>query len=143
MLWTLKYLDDETIEVTYVSKDEESQVCTATARCVLGADGARSKVARQGVPKYADIPWVLAYHEIVEAPSAATEDYDPERCEVWYQGKLSPDFYAWVFLMEILLASASVAQSRISRQKTLSQSYGLYLAWMARPRSEKKAPPFQ
>lgn len=27
----------------------------------------------------------------------ATEDYDPERCEVWYQGKLSPDFYAWVF----------------------------------------------
>ena len=38
---SLKYLDDETIEVTYVSKDEESQVCTATARCVLGADGAR------------------------------------------------------------------------------------------------------
>ena len=21
----------------------------------------------------------------------------PKRCEVWYQGKLSPDFYAWVF----------------------------------------------
>ena len=54
-------------------------------------------MAKQGIPKYAEIPWVLAYHEIVEAPETATGDYDPERCEVWYQGKLSPDFYAWVF----------------------------------------------
>jgi geranylgeranyl reductase len=64
---------------------------------VLGADGARSQVAKQGIPKHADVPWVLAYHEIVEAPEMATTDYDPERCEVWYQGGLSPDFYAWVF----------------------------------------------
>ena len=35
--------------------------------------------------------------KFIEAPEAATEDYDPERCEVWYQGGLSPDFYAWVF----------------------------------------------
>ncbi|GIR71903.1 MAG: hypothetical protein CM15mP74_31540 [Halieaceae bacterium] len=25
------------------------------------------------------------------------EAYDPDRCDVWYQGRLSPDFYAWVF----------------------------------------------
>ena len=93
----LEYLDDETIQVTYVSKDQDTEVRQATARCVLGADGARSKVARQGIPKYADVPWVLAYHEIVQAPDIATENYDPQRCEVWYQGKLSPDFYAWVF----------------------------------------------
>ncbi len=93
----LEYLDDTTIQVTYVSKDQDTEVRQATARCVLGADGARSKVARQGIPKHADVPWVLAYHEIVKAPDTATEDYDPQRCEVWYQGKLSPDFYAWVF----------------------------------------------
>ncbi len=93
----LEYLDDETIQVTYVSKDHNTEVRRATARCVLGADGARSKVARQAIPKHANVPWVLAYHEIVKAPDTATEDYDPQRCEVWYQGKLSPDFYAWVF----------------------------------------------
>jgi geranylgeranyl diphosphate/geranylgeranyl-bacteriochlorophyllide a reductase len=93
----LEYLDDETIQVTYVSKGHDTDVRHATARCVLGADGARSKVARQGIPTYAEVPWVLAYHEIVKAPDTATENYDPQRCEVWYQGKLSPDFYAWVF----------------------------------------------
>ena len=93
----VEYIDKTTLQVTYVSKDQDTETRTATARCVLGADGARSQVARQGIPKHADVPWVLAYHEIVEAPEAATEDYDPERCEVWYQGGLSPDFYAWVF----------------------------------------------
>lgn len=93
----LEYLDSNTIAVTYITKDADTETKTATARCVLGADGARSRVAKQGISKYAEIPWVLAYHEIVEAPETATGDYDPERCEVWYQGKLSPDFYAWVF----------------------------------------------
>ena len=93
----VEYIDKTTLRVTYVSKDHDTETRTATARCVLGADGARSQVARQGIPEHADVPWVLAYHEIVEAPEAATEDYDPQRCEVWYQGGLSPDFYAWVF----------------------------------------------
>ena len=93
----LNYRDDGSIRVSYVAKDEDQELIHATARCVLGADGARSKVARLGIPNHADVPWVLAYHEIVEAPDQATEDYDPERCEVWYQGDLSPDFYAWVF----------------------------------------------
>lgn len=93
----VEYIDKTTLRVTYIPKEQGADAKTATARCVLGADGARSRVARQGIPKHADIPWVMAYHEIVEAPEAATEDYDPERCEVWYQGGLSPDFYAWVF----------------------------------------------
>jgi len=65
-------------------------------RLIIGADGARSKVARQHVPGGDKIPYVLAYHEIIEAP-AATETYDPLRCDVIYDGAISPDFYGWVF----------------------------------------------
>lgn len=65
-------------------------------RLIIGADGARSKVARQEVPGGDKIPYVLAYHEIIEAPEA-TEKYDPTRCDVIYDGDISPDFYGWVF----------------------------------------------
>lgn len=65
---------------------------------VVGADGARSKVLKQGLPKVKPAPSVFAYHEIIEAPaSSAGTAYDPTRCDVYYQGRLSPDFYAWVF----------------------------------------------
>jgi geranylgeranyl reductase len=40
---------------------------------------------------------VFAYHEIVEAPAAESEAYEAKRCDVFYQGTTSPDFYAWVF----------------------------------------------
>lgn len=66
------------------------------AQVVIGADGARSNVARQCVPGGDKIPYVIAYHEIIEAPEA-TEFYDPKRCDVIYDGKISPDFYGWVF----------------------------------------------
>ena len=120
-------------------KDHDTETRTATARCVLGADGARSQVARQGIPKHADVPWVLAYHEIVEAPEAATEDYDPERCEVWYQ-RLIPDFYAWVFSWEIG-QYWWVAHTKTSLQKSLSTNYAPSLASIRRKLFEKKAPP--
>jgi geranylgeranyl reductase len=65
---------------------------------VIGADGAKSKVARQSVPDADKIPCVAAYHEIVESPpEGGNADFDGRRCDVWYQGRLSPDFYAWVF----------------------------------------------
>ena len=67
-----------------------------TTRMVIGADGARSNVARDHVPGAAKIPYVIAYHEIVEAP-AANDHYDPVRCDVIYDGAISPDFYGWVF----------------------------------------------
>ncbi|MFQ6546446.1 geranylgeranyl diphosphate reductase [Aestuariibius sp. 2305UL40-4] len=65
-------------------------------KLVIGADGARSDVARAEVPGGDTIPYVIAYHEIIEAP-AAFADYDPDRCDVIYDGAISPDFYGWVF----------------------------------------------
>ncbi|MFM2422068.1 MAG: geranylgeranyl diphosphate reductase [Pseudomonadota bacterium] len=68
------------------------------ARLVIGADGANSGVARDAVPKAGKAPFVFAYHEIIKAPQGSTSAaYDGKRCDVYYQGKLSPDFYAWVF----------------------------------------------
>ncbi|MDP5335300.1 MAG: geranylgeranyl reductase family protein, partial [Paracoccaceae bacterium] len=67
-----------------------------TTKLVIGADGARSRVGRTEVPGGDKIPYVLAYHEIIEAP-AKTAIYDPERCDVIYDGRISPDFYGWVF----------------------------------------------
>jgi geranylgeranyl diphosphate/geranylgeranyl-bacteriochlorophyllide a reductase len=70
------------------------------ARCIVGADGARSEVARQGgVPGAERTRYVFAYHEILRAPPVAerTADYDESRCDVYYQGRFSPDFYGWVF----------------------------------------------
>ena len=67
-----------------------------TTKLIIGADGARSKVATQCVPGGDKIPYVIAYHEIIEAP-VANSNYDPMRCDVIYDGKISPDFYGWVF----------------------------------------------
>jgi geranylgeranyl reductase len=66
-------------------------------RCVVGADGARSAVAKQCLPGAERMKCVFAYHEIIRAPETTGENYDPDRCDVFYQGRLSPDFYAWVF----------------------------------------------
>jgi geranylgeranyl reductase len=80
--------------VHYETKDGRSQ--QARTRTVIGADGARSAVAKQCVKGADRVPYVFAYHEIVKAP---TDDpaFDGSRCDVYYQGKLSPDFYAWIF----------------------------------------------
>ncbi len=67
-----------------------------SGRFVIGADGARSNVARGEVPGGDDIPYVIAYHEIIKAPGRIGQ-YDPERCDVIYDGTISPDFYGWVF----------------------------------------------
>ena len=67
------------------------------ARVVIGADGARSEVARQSVPGAERTKYVFAYHEIIRTPAAPPEGYDGSRCDVYYRGSLSPDFYGWVF----------------------------------------------
>ncbi|WP_322891172.1 MULTISPECIES: geranylgeranyl diphosphate reductase [unclassified Yoonia] len=67
-----------------------------TTKLVIGADGARSNVARAEIKDGDKIPYVIAYHEIIEAP-AANATYDPMRCDVVYDGRISPDFYGWVF----------------------------------------------
>ena len=72
---------------------EERRVQT---KLVIGADGARSKVGRAEVPGGDKIPYVLAYHEIIKAPGKS-DVYDPVRCDVIYDGDISPDFYGWIF----------------------------------------------
>jgi geranylgeranyl reductase len=67
------------------------------ARAIIGADGARSEVARQCVPGADKTKYVFAYHEIVRAPEVKPAGYDDSRCDVFYQAPLSPDFYGWVF----------------------------------------------
>ena len=41
--------------------------------------------------------YVFAYHEIVRSPDQPSADFDAGRCDVVYQGTLSPDFYSWIF----------------------------------------------
>ena len=70
------------------------------ARVVIGADGARSALASQCIKGADRMPCVFAYHEIVrspEQPVQARHRFDGERCDVYYQGQVSPDFYGWVF----------------------------------------------
>jgi geranylgeranyl reductase len=67
------------------------------ARTVIGADGARSAVARQTIRGAERTPFVFAYHEIIRSPTGRDADFDAHRCDVFYQGRLSPDFYAWIF----------------------------------------------
>ncbi|UEM01391.1 geranylgeranyl diphosphate reductase [Skermanella rosea] len=69
----------------------------ARTRAVIGADGAVSAVARQEVPGSDRMRCVFAYHEIVRSPREGAADFDGSRCDVFYQGRLSPDFYAWIF----------------------------------------------
>jgi geranylgeranyl reductase len=70
---------------------------TVRARAVIGADGARSAVARQCIPGAKELPCVFAYHEIVRSPAGRSSGFDQTRCDVYYRGSLSPDFYGWVF----------------------------------------------
>jgi geranylgeranyl reductase len=71
--------------------------CQLRATCIIGADGAMSAVAKQCIPGAHRIRYVAAYHEIVRTPPSNTTGYSGSRCDVFYQGKLSPDFYAWIF----------------------------------------------
>lgn len=76
---------------------EPAATVSVRTRCVIGADGANSLVARKGLPEVPRPQYVAAYHEIVTAPAAGQADYDPTRCDVYYQGLISPDFYGWIF----------------------------------------------
>jgi geranylgeranyl reductase len=83
------------------SAGERAEVSVSVrTRLVIGADGAKSRVAAQAIADSDKGKFVFAYHEIVRAPAAedrAGVDYDPSRCDVYYRGTLSPDFYGWVF----------------------------------------------
>jgi geranylgeranyl reductase len=87
--------DTDGVAIVHYRADEgEVQI---RARAVIGADGAMSAVAKQCIPGADRIRYVAAYHEIVRVPKTASDQYVATRCDVYYQGHLSPDFYAWVF----------------------------------------------
>jgi geranylgeranyl reductase len=75
------------------SAEPEKVAC----KLVIGADGARSAVARQNIPGAEKLRCVFAYHEVVRSPQSTPEGFEGSRCDIYYQGGLSPDFYAWVF----------------------------------------------
>lgn len=96
---TLSRDDDGVAVVAYRAKNNEQR--QVRAKSVVGADGALSAVARQAIPKQKRARYVFAYHEVVRIPEGARpvagEGYDRSRCDIYYQGTYSPDFYAWVF----------------------------------------------
>jgi geranylgeranyl reductase len=75
----------------------DATLTTVRARAIIGADGARSEVARSQVPGAEHIDCCFAYHEILQVPADRPSGYDDSRCDVYYRGTLSPDFYGWVF----------------------------------------------
>ncbi|MEM8693683.1 MAG: geranylgeranyl diphosphate reductase [Pseudomonadota bacterium] len=93
---------------TFVGVDRESgtaviyrdkasgEECALPCKLIIGADGAKSRVGLAEVEGADKVPLVFAYHEIIKAPEA-TATYDPLRCDVIYDGAISPDFYGWVF----------------------------------------------
>lgn len=90
--------------VRVLLKDEDHrhgpEIMTLQTRLVIGADGARSRVAEQRIPRAREGKTVFAYHEILRAPradEAGSLGYDPDRCDVYYDGRFSPDFYGWMF----------------------------------------------
>ncbi len=94
--------------VHYTAGGEETggKPATLRARYVIGADGALSAVARQELRGSERMPYVFAYHEIVRSPAPAQEHvpaprpeirFEPKRCDIYYDARVSPDFYAWVF----------------------------------------------
>jgi geranylgeranyl reductase len=82
--------------VVYSDGRGGAEHCIAT-RSVIGADGARSAVARQQLKGADKVPCVFAYHEVIRSPAASDPGFDRSRCDVYYQGRISPDFYGWVF----------------------------------------------
>lgn len=80
--------------VVYRTKDEVAH--RVRTKLVIGADGARSAIAKHHVKGGDKMPCVFAYHEIIRTPENDAR-YDGSRCDVIYNGRLSPDFYTWVF----------------------------------------------
>ncbi|MEM9501275.1 MAG: geranylgeranyl diphosphate reductase [Pseudomonadota bacterium] len=89
--------DDNPHPMVTFRRQRGGEIERVRAKVVIGADGARSAVAKQSLPNAERMKCVFAYHEIIKSPDNDTDAFDAARCDVFYQGRLSPDFYAWVF----------------------------------------------
>jgi geranylgeranyl reductase len=98
--------------------DKSAAPLRLRAKLVIGADGAKSSVARQCIKGADKMKYVFAYHEIIRTPE---KDFDGARCDVYYQGRVSPDFYGWVFPHG---ATSSVGSGSMHKGFSLRQSVG-------------------
>lgn len=90
--------DAHGVLVDFTPAKEPTTQRTVRALAVIGADGAMSLVARHCIKGASRPRCVSAYHEVVRSPvSTGGSHFDASRCDVYYQGRLSPDFYGWVF----------------------------------------------
>ena len=92
--------DEDGVALVHYTQRTDGQApreVVVRARMVVGADGANSAVGRQSVRNAKKAKFVFAYHEIVEAPQETMAAYSGTRCDVYYDGTMSPDFYSWVF----------------------------------------------
>ena len=129
----VEYTDDGLAVVHFRARTHDGpksgHAASVRARCVIGADGARSAVAQQCVPGAEDTEYVFAYHEIVRAPAEKPAGYDAARCDVYYRGELSPDFYGWVFphgdTLSIGTGSADKGFSLRGATATLREAAGM------------------
>ena len=95
---------------------------TLRTRMVIGADGARSALARQTVKGADKVPSVFAYHEIIESPDAGSERFAGDRCDIYYEGKYSPDFYSWIFPHgEVTSVGTGTAQKGFSLRRSIGE----------------------
>ena len=103
--WSFNFISRNRLEnkvlVHYTARETVSDTksypeCVLTSY-VVGADGANSEVAKQEIKNSSLKRLVFAYHEIIQRPEKASENYEPNRCDVIYSSKYSPDFYSWVF----------------------------------------------
>jgi geranylgeranyl reductase len=121
--------------VVYTPKEEEAGNVSVRARTIIGADGAKSRVAAEAIPGGGETKCVFAYHEIIRSP-APTDGFDPSRCDIYYQGRLSPDFYAWVFphgeTTSVGVGSANKGFSLREAIRTLRKDTGLDRAALVR-----------
>lgn len=118
-----------TAVVTYRQRTSDGDArVSVRARMIVGADGANSAVARQCIKGSERTKFVFAYHEIIRTPQNGAK-VDGSRCEVHYDGKLSPDFYAWVFphgeTMSVGTGSANKGFSLKDATKALRERAGL------------------
>ena len=130
--------------VHFTPKDASGEAQPLKGRIVIGADGANSAVAREEVRGSKRGKFVFAYHEIIEAPVDKATGAPDNRCEIYYRGTLSPDFYAWIFPHgSTMSVGTGSAHKGFSLKGSVAGAARRDRPRRARARSAAKARPFR